>query len=224
MKRTIFTILKVVFVVLIILSCINIYKWYKENKRVKDIVSNVSTYLTVDDEVYSIDDEIIKYNPDTIGWLKVDNTSINYPVVKGSDNKYYLNHDYYKDKNSAGWIFMDSNNKLDDQNIVIYGHHRRDGSMFGTIDNLFKNHDDSKILLVINGENRYYQIFSVYKISNDDYYITKNFEDFDKTLEIFKSRSVYDYKKDLSNVEQIITLSTCSNDNKGRLVIHAYKI
>ncbi len=224
MKKRILIVLGILFFLLMTISGYQLIVWNMENKEVKKIISTVSDYVTIDGDDYNLQDDLYEMNSDMIGWLKVEHTNIDYPVVQGNNNSYYLNHDFYKNKNSAGWIFMDSNNTLDDQNIVIYGHHRRDGSMFGTVDNFFKNHDDGKILLVINGENRYYQVFSVYKTSANDYYTSKNFDDFDKTLEEFNNRSIYDYKKDLSNVEQIITLSTCSNDNKGRLVIHAYKL
>ena len=58
-----------------------------------------------------------------------------YPVVKGSNNSFYLNHCFDKSYNSAGWIFADYRNKFDntDKNIVIYGHNMRDGSMFGSM-------------------------------------------------------------------------------------------
>ena len=223
MKRTLFRILKLVFIILIVISLANIIIWYRENMRIKETVDNVSDYLNIDEEVYEVDEKIKEYNKDIIGWLKVDNTNIDYPIVQGKDNQYYLNHDLYNNKNSAGWIFMDNRNSLDDQNIIIYGHHRRDGSMFGSIDNLFKNPKTGKILLIINGENRYYQIFSAYETEEIETYLDLNYDNFQKTIEKFKNKSKYDYKQNLSDVEQIITLSTCSNDNKGRIVVHAFK-
>ena len=122
---------------------------------------------------------------------------------------------------------MDYRNSMDDQNIVIYGHHRKAGIMFGDIDKLMKksyyNANDGKILLVINGENKYYQIFSVYEASSTDYYADRNFDDFEKTLEEFKSRSKINFDTDLTGVKQILTLSTCHDNNKDRLVVQAYE-
>ena len=223
MKKIIFRILKCVFAILIIISFVNIMIWYRENTKVKKIVDNVMGYLIVEGEEYEVDEKIKEYNKDIIGWIKVDNTNIDYPLVQGKDNEYYLNYDLDNHKNSAGWIFMDSKNTLDDQNIIIYGHHRRDGSMFGSIDNLFKNPKTGKILLIINGENRYYQIFSVYETEEIETYLDLNYDNFKKTIEKFKNKSKYDYKQNLSDIKQIITLSTCSNDNKGRIVVHAFK-
>ena len=73
-------------------------------------------------------------------FLKINNTNINYIVIKGKDNEYYLNHNLNKQKNIAGWIFADYKNKLDgsDKNIVIYGHNIVDKSMFGSIPDMFK--------------------------------------------------------------------------------------
>ncbi len=220
--KKVLRIVAILLILVMITSLINLFSWYKENNRVKKIVSTVSEYLVIEDEVYRVDEEIKEVNEDIVGWLKVDNTKIDYPVVKGEDNKFYLTHDLDKNKNSAGWIFMDYKNNLDDQNIVIYGHHRRDGSMFGTIDKLFKS-NGGKITLVINGENRIYQIFSIYKTTSTDYYASRNFDNLEETIKEFLDKSEVDFKQKDISTEQIITLSTCTNDNKGRIVVHAYK-
>jgi len=82
--------------------------------------------------------------------------------------------------------------------------------------------NDGKILLVINGENIYYQIFSVY-VAKSNNYTDRNFDDLEKTLKELKSRSSIKFDNDLEGVEQILTLSTCHDNNKDRLVVHAYK-
>ena len=65
-------------------------------------------------EKYVIDfGELKKKNPDTVAWIKIENTNIEYPVVKAKDNDYYLNRSFDKKKNSAGWIFMDYRDKAD---------------------------------------------------------------------------------------------------------------
>ena len=219
--KKILRIIAILLILVMITSLINLFSWYKENNKVKKIVSTVSEYLVVEDEVYRVDEEIKEVNEDIVGWLKVDNTKIDYPVVKGNDNKYYLNHDLDKNKNSAGWIFMDYKNNLDDQNIVIYGHHRRDGSMFGSIDKLYKS--GGKITLVVGDETRIYQIFSIYETTSNDYFSITNFDNIDEAIKEFKDRSEIDFKQYDFSTEQIITLSTCTNDNKGRIVVHAYR-
>ena len=81
----------------------------------------VSSYYTNYEQVF---DKLLTINPDTVGWLTVNNTKINYPVVKGKDNDYYLKRDYNQNKNSMGWIYMDYRNSINilSQNTIIYGH------------------------------------------------------------------------------------------------------
>lgn len=223
-----FKYLKVFFLVLMLIGLSGLLLWRDDNTRVKKIVSNVGDYLILDNDSYNIKEDIKDLNNDTVGWLKIDGTNINYPIVQGNDNKYYLTHDYSKKKNSAGWIFMDYRNSMKDQNIVIYGHHRKDGIMFGDVDKLMKkkfyDSNDGKILLVINDENIYYQIFSVYKAESNSNYNQRNYDNFSLMLEEFKNRSSIKFSSDLEGVEQIITLSTCHDNNKDRLVVHAYKL
>ena len=218
-----------IFAVLMILSSFMLISWLQENKDVAKIVKEEEKHLIVDEkeETIYLDKEILNDNPDTVGWLKVEGTNINYPVLRHSDNDYYLKHDFKKENNSAGWIFMDYKNTFDDQNIVIYGHHRRDGSMFGDIDLLFYssfyNDHDNEIILIRENEILKYKIFSVYKISNKESYNSLNFDSFNDTVNDLKNKSEIAFDEDLSGATQIITLSTCHNNNWDRLVVHGVK-
>ena len=233
MKKKVFFVLKIVFLVLIILSLNGLFSWHNDKKEVERIMDTdkdlLEEHKTNDGEiVYTLNEEAKYRNDDTVGWLIVEGTNINYPVVQRDNNNYYLNHNYLGDKSNAGWIFMDSDNKLTDQNIIIYGHHRKDGIMFGDIDKLmkekfYKNHT-GEITLVVGNENRVYQIFSVYKAEANSNYNQPNYEDFPKMLEEFKKRSSINFDSDLDDVKQIITLSTCHDNNKDRLVVQAYRI
>ena len=225
MKKKVLRVIKYLLIIIMLLALINIFIWYRENQKVKKIVSNVSEYLVLDDDGYKIkEEEIKKENEDTVGWLKVDGTNIDYPVVQAKDNDYYLSHDYYKNKNSAGWVFMDYRNKLNDNNIIIYGHHRKDRSMFGDVDKLFskdfyKNHD-GKILLVVGEENIYFEIFSVYSLDALEIDLEPNYRD----IEELKKKSLINFKKDFKSGEgQLITLITCHNNNKDRLIVHGFR-
>ena len=223
-KALILKVLKVIFIILILVSLINLLIWYLESNKTKKIIDNTNKYLIVKDKKYRLKEEIKTVNEDIIGWIKVDNTNINYPIVQTNNNKYYLNHDLEKNYNSAGWIFMDSENKLDDQNIVIYGHHRRDGIMFGSIDNLLNNNKGGKIHLIIGDKTIDFNIFSIYKTEKEYNYRNRNYRNFNKKIQEFKNNSLIDYKVDIKNKDQIITLSTCDNDNKNRIVVQGIKI
>ena len=237
MKRKIYIILLAIFICLMFLALLILFSWYKENKNNQEIVNNVKTYMNIDKDKKKIDknngeekyldSKILKENPDTIGWIKIDGTKIDYPVVKYTDNEYYLKHDFKKKSNSAGWIFMDYKNNFNDQNIILYGHNRRDGSMFGSLKSLFdekfyKDHN-SEILFIKENEIIRYNIFSVYKIINTEPYNSTNFISFKEKVKEFKNRSSIYFDIDVSNVSQIITLSTCDYDNSYRLVVHGYK-
>ena len=219
MKRKV---IKTILIIIMIISLINIFIWFYENNKTKEITTKAKKYINVGNN--TISPKIINLNEDIIGWLIVDNTSINYPVVQGKNNEFYLNHDLDKNYNSAGWIFMDSENSLDDQNIIIYGHHRRDGSMFGSIDNLLNKNKGGKIKLLINNKEINYNIFSIYKTEKEYNYREKNYNNFNKKIEELKKRSLIKYNVDIKSKNQIITLSTCDNDNKKRIVIHGIKI
>ena len=144
--------IQVISIIIIIISLYYIYLWYIDNKKTENILNEIyenanvsSDNISVDNdlkiEVENIDfNKLINKNPDTIGWIKVLGTDINYPVVQTNNNDFYLTHSFDKSYNKAGWIFADYRNKFDntDKNIVIYGHNMRDGSMFGSMLNCMR--------------------------------------------------------------------------------------
>lgn len=232
-------IIYIILLSILIYSGIKIFKWYKDKTNNNKIAEQIKSTVIVEEEngdEYTVDfNKLKEQNNETIAWLKVNNTNVEYPVVKGTNNSFYLNHSFDKSNNSAGWIFADYRNKFDntDKNIVIYGHNMRDGSMFGSMLNIlnakwYENEENTNITLYTENEKCMYKVFSVYKIENEDYYIKtefKNdndneFEDFIKTL---KKRSIKDFNVDVSKDDNILTLSTCANNNKYRVVLHAIK-
>ena len=226
MKKIIRLFFVIFFAVLLLFSLTNILQWKKENELVKDIVKNEEEKLKIDDDNNRyLDEEIKKDNENVVGWLIVDGTQINYPVLQYYDNEYYLYHDFNNMENSAGWIFMDYQNKPSDQNIVIYGHHRRDGSMFGSIDSLYNIQDDREYVIsfITSTEIIKYKIFSIYTINSYDFYNERNFDDFNEKIKIFSDRSEVNFHQNYSQAKQIITLSTCHNNNVDRIVVHAFK-
>ena len=235
---------KIIYLVLIIaFSIIFIYSGYKivsyliDNSNNREIKTKTKKYIKVNDDTqtierkYNIDFQKLKeQNPDTVAYLKVEGTNIDYVVVKGNDNSYYLSRNFDKNYNVAGWVFADYRNKLDttDKNIIIYGHAIRDGSMFGTLKNVLteewqKNEKNKKIELVTENGEYIYEVFSTYIVNEEDYYITTDFinDEFENFIKKIKDRSNNDYKVDLSDVTSILTLSACSDDDKGRVVLHA---
>ncbi len=175
--------------------------------------------------------QLLKQNKDTVGWLIVNNTNINYPVVQTTNNDYYLNHAFDRSKNYAGWVFADFRNNFDNlsKNTVIYAHGRKDGVMFGSLNNTLKknwhtNLENQLIQLSTVKYNTLWQIFSVYKIEAESYYITTDFstdEAFGEFVTKMKDRSIYDFGVNVTGEDRIITLSTCYNDKGIRTVVQA---
>lgn len=175
-------------------------------------------------------DSLYRKNSDTVGFINVNNTNVNYPFVQYSDNDYYLNHSFDKSYNEAGWLFLDYRNEsdLNNRNSIIYGHSRLDKTMFGSLNRVLKsnwyNNKDNHIIRISSiKENTMWQIFSVYKIKAESYYITTDFNNDDeyiKFLDTIKRRSIYDFNTTLNKEDKILTLSTCFSDTE-RTVIHA---
>ena len=236
--RFILFLFTIVFLVLLGFSIYKIVFWLTENKRSNNVREMVNQYIFIDnvnEGNNNINFEKLKeINSDVVAYLKVANTKIDYPVVKGVDNDYYLNHSFNKSNNSAGWIFANFNNSFDgeDKNISMFGHGRMDGSMFGSLketltSNWQKNNPHKQVLFITENEISEYEVFSTYKILIEDYYIKNifpNSDEYEEFLNILKERSNYDYGVELSAEDQIITLSTCDVNNHYRIVMHAKKI
>ena len=176
---------------------------------------------------------LLEINDEIIGWIKIPNTKIDYPIVKGEDNDFYLNSNIYKKPSKAGSIFMDFRNegKGAEPHTIIYGHYMRDGSMFKDL----IEYKEPKFLL----ENRFIQfntlyeameweIFSAYVTDiGFDYLITyfPTHEDYRSFLDSIISRSYINLDTEVSIDDEILTLSTCTYEFKNaRFVVHARRL
>ena len=241
-KNIIFVIIYIILFCVLVYSGSKIYNWYRENNNNKQIAKRISNVVTVvqndnfeEKEKYKIDfDALEEQNDETVAWIKVNNTNVEYPIVKAENNSFYLDHSFDKSYNSAGWIFADYRNNFDgtDKNIVVYGHNRRDGSMFASLKDAlspdwYENDENMEILFDTKNENSTYKIFSIYQIEEEDYYIKTDFDDeieFQNFIDTIAKRSVKDFEVEVTGEDSILTLSTCANNNKYRVVIHAKKM
>ena len=243
-KNIVIGVIVAIFTVIFIISLINIIKWKKNNDDNKKIQEDLNQYITIEETEKEEDTENTEYkidfkslkeqNPDVVGYLEVPNTNIKYVVVKGSDNSYYLKHNFNKEYNNAGWVFADYRDKFNftDYNIVIYGHNTRDGSMFGTLKNTLKkewyeNKDNQIITFITEGKVSKYQVFSIYEDKASDYPITTEFNsdiEYNKFLNTIKDKSAYNFGVEVSSNQSIITLSTCASNNQNRVTLHAINI
>lgn len=260
LKIIILSLLFAVFSIVFIVSLLEIFFWNDDNKNIlklsEDISKNTDVQLIKDSKnteviedkslkndkdnsywqfikmpLIDVDiNKLINQNKDTVGWINVNNTNINYPFVQTKDNKYYLTHAFDKSWNDAGWVFLDYRNNKDfsSKNNIIYGHSRLDKTMFGSLhnvlsDNWYNNKSNHIIRLSTQTENTMWQIFSVYKVPMETYYLTTDFtssSDYFDFLKTIKNRSVHSFGVNVSSSDKILTLSTCSNNNK-RVVVHA---
>ena len=173
----------------------------------------------------------IQKNSETVAWLQVNGTKVNYPVVQHSDNDFYLEQDFYKRKTKNGWIFGDYRNNFEnfDNNTIIYGHNLINGTMFGTLPKLlnkkwFNSPNNHYIKLSTKNTNTIWQIFSAYKITPTTDYLQTRFNStitYQEFLNTLKERSEYNFNLNLNYTDKIITLSTCDNTGTKRVAIHA---
>ena len=173
---------------------------------------------------------LLSINSDTKGWIQVNGTNINYPFVQTIDNEYYLKRDFNKKNNSAGWVYIDYRNDVEnfDRNTILYAHGRLNGTMFGSLKNIFESDwfDDVNnhvIKLSTLTENTLWQVFSVYHIPTTSDYLQTEFssnEDFLEFVNMLEERSQYEFNVEFNESDKILTLSTCYNDQE-RVVLHA---
>lgn len=190
--------------------------------------SGVSTYFEkLKIQLSNLSD---KY-PGLIGWITIDDTNINYPIVQCDNNEYYLSHAPNGEYLPSGSIFLDyrcDKSLLKNHNSVIYGHHMTDTSMFHHLlkflDEDFFNEHPYVVIKTVDGIMTY-EIFSIYETDMYYEYITTDFyshKDFVKFAYKMKSNSMYQRDVEFTETDRIITLSTCTGKTRaGRYAVHA---
>ena len=257
LKLWVWVVISIFFLSIIFISIGKIILWKLDSNDSKNIMEDINSNININEIKDNENTEIInepeniksdywyyikfplidvdftelkKKNSDTIGWINVNNTNINYPFVQTSDNSYYLTHSFDKTYNEAGWVFLDyrNNTNFSDKNTIIYAHSRLDKTMFGSLSKVlkedwYKNKDNHIIRISTEIENTLWQIFSVYVIETESYYITTDFSsdlEYQSFLDTLKSRSKYNFDAELSTNDNILTLSTCYSDTE-KTVVHA---
>lgn len=230
--------IKIVFLIsaiVFVFSAVNliyiIYDSYnnkKLNNELSENISQISEKSIKDSSNKDIMDNLSNINDDIKGSIKIKNTKINYPIVQNKDNQFYINHNAKKNQSKYGSIFIDCRNKLDDnflgQNIILYGHNMRDGSMFADLQK-FRNKkffNTSTIDLEVFPKKYKFKVFSIILV-NSDFNYRKIFFDNDQEIQQYLKRikSLALYFKDikLNHKDTIITLSTCSYDWKNSRIV-----
>ena len=232
-----------IFLILVITACVGAlgYLLVVEPYLLKKNIENLKEeYFSQEDDLE--DENIIEnlantVNEDIKGWIKIEDTRIDYPVLrKENNNDFYLHHDYKKNPSKHGSIFIDSSCKLgmDSKNIILHGHHMNNGSMFADIVK-FKNPDFCKKHQIIDfrdikGKSKW-EVIAVFVVDTSAQnteifnYIVPDFESEKKFLDYVsetKKRSVVKIDSEVSADDRLMTLSTCSYETEGsRTVIVA---
>ena len=183
---------------------------------------------------------LYKKNKKLIGWLKIDDTNIDYPVMQTVNNEYYLDHNFNQEYDKNGSLFLDKdcNAAFPNTNMIIYGHHMKSGKMFGNLnyyskESYYKEHPQIQFDTIY--EEGIYDIMYVFrsKIYNEDEVVFKYYQfldvnsedEFYSAMDEMARMSLYDTGVTAEYGDKLITLSTCDNSEEdGRFVVVAKKV
>lgn len=203
----------------------------QDQKQFDDMAQMVTLEETDDSESNNAVETLIAENPDCIGWLRINGTKIDYPVMQTKDNpQYYLRRDFNKQYSYLGTPFMDSRCDVNyDNNLIVYGHNMKDGKMFA---DLLKYRDKSycqehsTIHFITPNEVQKYEVIVVCKVKSDDewysYTCQKDTESFNNLISEIKNKSLYFTQDEIQYRDYFLTLSTCEySQTNGRLIVIA---
>lgn len=253
-----YIIILLLLIVILAISSFFIIKEFAENKKETDIYDELQEIVieentdidtkNVDTEIEKSEGEssnkynlenIAKINSDVVGWIKIENTNIDYPVMQNGD--YYLHRNIYKNYSSHGTPYLAEYCNIQySDNLIIYGHHMNDNSMFAQLDNYKKHsfYEDYKYIKFYsyyNGKTieKTYEVAIAFKtvVYSDKgfkYYNYTNFSDVQELndfIENCRKLEFYNTGIDINYGDKLITLSTCEYSQKnGRIVVVAKQI
>ena len=195
---------------------------YRESEKITEKLTEhvieIDDYSKIDNNINIKWEYLEKINKDIIGWIKIDDTNIDYPILK-DDNLYYINHTFENKYNRNGSIFTITNNPFKVQETVLYGHNNKNNIMFSEIEKFMKKdffYDHQSFKIYTKEKNYDAKIFSIYSIGvYEENSNIKNLT-FDERIEYYKNQSNFkNYEQEMPM--KIIKLSTCSYlNNKER--------
>ncbi len=224
----------IIFLLIFIFSIVNLLRWIIYNKKSADLIDEVikKNFTEVDEDIKEESknpvnfEELKKINEDVVAWIKIDDTTINYPIVQAQDNEYYLQKDFNKKYSTCGWIFMNfkNNNNFSDRNTSIFGHNIKSGLMFKDLLKIYRNElgNDVTIEIYTESEKLEFAVYSSYMIEPEEYatQVPTTDEQQEKYISEILNRSSIIYNIVPTKNDKLITLSTCDNSGKNRILIH----
>lgn len=244
-KKLVRKIILIVLICIFLFSAINLIRWAIYNKNtINTAISLKEDYFSDDIDIENIKndndsntnktfqnpidfDALKEINEDIVGWIRIENTDIDYPIVQSEDNDYYLHRDINKEYSTCGWIFMDYKNtdSFIDKNTVLYGHNIKSGIMFSDLQKILNNKLGDKIIIEIftPNEKLEYRVYSCYEEVPEDYAIKSNLveeSDVQDYINEMLKRSQILYNIVPDKTDKLITLSTCDSSGKNRIIVH----
>ena len=240
--------LVLLFIISVITLLIYQFKSFKDNDELKELKKDIGfneeneeQYVTIDGvKVQKKFEKLYRDNKDFVGWLQVEGTSIDYPVLQNNDDTYYLHKGFDQEYSAGGSIFMDSRCDIlyPSDNFLLYGHHMINRTMFGSLDS-YENEDYYKSHKYVHFDtidsDGLYEVIAAFrtKLYTED---TNNFQfnkfiyastptEFDEF--IYNCKNLTPFKIDTTATfgDQLLTLSTCAyHTHNGRFVVVAKKI
>ena len=222
-------ILLFIFIIIFILSGLILIRWYYNASKAEEKYEQLSNEVTkVENDKQVIDFEKLKsINPDVVAWIKIDGTTIDYPIMQTTNNEYYLKKDIYNNYEQCGSIFLDykNNPNFTDKNIVVYGHHIKKGIMFADLIKIYDGTlgNDVTVNIYTPKKTMKFKVFSSYETEPEDYSINTNVQesDYNEFINTLKQKSKISFNSEFENSNQILTLSTCDSSGKKRILVHS---
>ena len=183
-------------------------------------------YYTTDYQPHSIS-ELTSMNSGCFGWISITGTNINYPVMHTPDNpQKYLNRNFDGEYSISGVPFLDGRCTSTSTNLIIYGHHMNNGTMFAELCNYtntsYRDEHKAVVLETKDGVSAY-TVFSVLKVKSDDewYRFTSELTEnrYNSKVEYAKEKSIYETGIAPKYDQQILTLSTCYGNNQNDRIL-----
>lgn len=260
MRKVVYSALIAFFLLVALLSSLVIYQHFKDSEEQADIYEELANLVSQNETEYqepaenpTADDvesqapiilpeyiEIYEQNHDMVGWISIEDTRINYPVMQSlEDPNFYLKHSFDKSSSNHGCPYVNANCDVDkpSDNLIIYGHRMKDGSMFADLDkfidkSFWENH--KTITFNTLTQRQTYEVIAVFKVATGTgsetefkYYSftdASSPEEFEDYISQAKGKALYDTGITAEYGEKLLTLSTCEYSNhNGRLVVVARK-
>lgn len=246
-KKSKINYIQLIFIIVLIVSICGVICYLcltnKEKQKYKKLQESIVTENSTNGKSDRIEKvkELQKENSDIVAWIEIEGTNINYPILHTTNNDFYLDHNYKKEKAQTGSLFLDKDFDIKNgsSNYLIYGHRNKQGMMFEDLlkyakEDFYKEH--KKIRFTTDREDSQYEIMAVFysRVYYKDeknvfrYYYFVNAKDeneYNNYVKQSKDASIYDTGVTAKYGEQLLTLSTCEySQEDGRFVVVAKKI